>query len=177
MRRFFVALVLLLAAVLPLSHAAADDAGASDPENRALPPLSSEDLTERASHLFSALAEGDPALADDFFFPAEPFVPLKDVSDPAGYHRQLVATYHRDIAALSHSRKSWRDARFVSFELGTAPAWVAPGREYNKIGYHRTFHGKLRYAISGREHLIEVTTIISWAGRWYVTHLSPIHRG
>jgi hypothetical protein len=165
------------ASVPPLPTALAEDAGVTDPDNRTSPPRQSEDLTERASHLFVAIARGDAALADDFFFPKEPFLALKDVSDPGRYHRQLVAAYHRDIAELSRQRKSWDGARFVSFTLGTEPTWVAPGKEYNKIGYHRTFRAKLRYAIAGREHVIEVATIISWAGRWYTTHLLPIHRG
>jgi hypothetical protein len=178
MRRHFLAISLTIAAfVLPTSHAAAEDAGVIDPENRTRPASQSEDLTERASHLFLAITGGDAALADDFFFPKEPFLVLKDVSDPGRYHRQLVAAYHRDIAALSRQRRSWDGARFVSFALGTEPKWVAPGKEYNKIGYYRTFRGKLRYAIAGREHVIEVGTVISWAGRWYTTHLLPLHRG
>jgi hypothetical protein len=149
-------------------------AGAPDPENRDKPELTSDDLSERAEHLFRAVAENDPALADDFFFPREPFIPLKDVQDPGRYHAQLLATYHRDIRELHAKRKDWSNASFVSFELGTPPTWVAPGKEYNKIGYFRTFHGKLRYRAGDRPQEIDVGTIISWDSRWYVTHLLPI---
>jgi hypothetical protein len=154
----------------------APDGGARevDPYNRAKPELASLDLTERARHLFDAIVQNEPTLADDFFFPAAPFVPLKDVADPAKYFAQLLAAYHRDITALHRSRTSWADARFVSFELGTSPTWVKPGDEYNKIGYFRTFHGKLRTGISGTPHIIEVRTIISWDGKWYVTHLGAL---
>jgi hypothetical protein len=150
-----------------------------DPDNRARPPTTSADLETRARHLFDALAANDPPLGDDFFFPRAPFLPLKDVQDPGRYHAQLLATYHRDIAALHGARKDWSDAAFVSFALGSEPRWVAPGREYNKIGYFRTFHGRLRYrtgsGTSLRTREIEVGTIISWDGRWYVTHLTPLH--
>jgi hypothetical protein len=156
------------------SSASASSLSPPDPENRTKPPLASEDLTERASHLLDALVKGDAALADDFFFPKEPFLPLKDVADPGRYFDQLLATYHRDITAIRKTRKSWEGATMVSFELGSAPGWVAPGKEYNKIGYFRTFHGKLRYAVGGAAREIVVTTIISWGGRWYVTHLAPI---
>jgi len=149
-------------------------APSEDPDNRAKPPLVSEDLSERAAHLFRAIAENDPALGDDFFFPREPFVPLKDVADPARYHAQLLATYHRDIRELHAKRKDWSAASFDSFELGTPPTWVAPGKEYNKIGYFRTFHAKLHYRVGERPSEIDVGTIISWDGRWYVTHLLPI---
>jgi hypothetical protein len=170
MRRLAVALAIALSVS---SHARAEDGGAPDPYSRTKPALASEDLSERAAHLLDAIVRGEPTAADDFFFPREPFVPLKDVSDPGRYHAQLLATYHRDIASLSRSR-SWTGARFVSFELGSAPTWVAPCKEYNKIGYYRTFHGKLRYAIGDRERTIDVTTIISYGGKWYVTHLLPI---
>jgi hypothetical protein len=159
---------------LPSSGEASGDGGAADPENRSMPPLTSPDLIERARHLFQAIVENQPALADDFFFPKEPFIPLKDVADPGRYFDQLIATYHRDIASLHARRKDWSGAVFESFELGTTPGWVAPGKEYNKIGYFRTFRGKLTYRIGESTRDLPVTTIISWDGRWYVTHLAPI---
>jgi len=147
-----------------------------DPENRTKPPLASADLTERAEHLFRAIVENDVSIGDDFFFPKEPFIPLKDVEDAGRYHAQLLAAYHRDIRELHTRRKDWNTSTFASFELGTPPTWVAPGKEYNKIGYYRTFHGKLRYRTADRTTEIDVGTIISWDGRWYITHLLPIHR-
>jgi hypothetical protein len=154
--------------------AAPSETNAPDPLNHAKPPLESSDLSERAEHLFRAIVDDDPPAGDDFFFPREPFIPLKDVADAARYHAQLLATYHRDIHELHAKRKDWASATFDSFELGTPPAWVAPGKEYNKIGYYRTFHGKLRYRAGERTSEIDVGTIISWDGRWYVTHLLPI---
>jgi hypothetical protein len=145
-----------------------------DPSNQTRPPLTSEDLEQRAAHLLDAIARNDPATGDDFFFPKAPFLPLKDVGDPARYFDQLLATYHRDIGSLHAERKDWTGVAFVSFELGTTPTWVMPGKEYNKIGYFRTFGGKLRYRIGEKVKELAVSTIISWDGRWYVTHLSPI---
>jgi hypothetical protein len=159
---------------VPTAGRADGDGGSSDPDNRRMPALTSPDLTERARHLFQAIVENQPALADDFFFPKEPFIPLKDVADPGRYFDQLIATYHRDVASLHAKRKDWSGAAFVSFELGTTPGWVAPGKEYNKIGYFRTFRGKLTYSIGDSTRDMSVTTIISWDGRWYVTHLAPI---
>jgi hypothetical protein len=145
-----------------------------DPANKMRPPLTSTDLDERAAHLLDAIARNDPSAADDFFFPKAPFIPLKEVGDPARYFDQLLGTYHRDIRTLHAAQKDWTGAAFVSFELGTAPTWVAPGKEYNRIGYFRTFGGKLRYRIGEKSKEIAVSTIISWDGRWYVTHLLPI---
>src|SRR5258706_171674 len=160
--------------LVPTAGLAANDGGFSDPENRSLPARTSPDLTERARHLFQAIIQNEPTQADDFFFPKEPFIPLKDVADPGRYFDQLIATYHRDIASLHAKRRDWSEATFVSFELGTEPGWVAPGKEYNKIGYFRTFRGKLTYSIGDKTRDLSVTTIISWYGRWYVTHLAPI---
>lgn len=145
-------------------------------KNAARPPDASEDLTERARHLFDAIVSDRSELADDFFFPREPFIPLKDVRDPARYFDGLIATYHQDIRRLHGSRKSWDGAKFLSFELGSRPRWVKPGEEWNKIGYFRTFGGKLYYEITGRKRVLDVHTIISWDGRWYVTHLAAIRK-
>jgi hypothetical protein len=164
--------------VAPLAVASSEGAPPAesppDPANKSRPPMTSADLEERAAHLLEAVAKNEPALADDFFFPKAPFIPLKDVADPGRYFDQLLATYHRDVAALRAERKDWSGVAFVSFDLGTPPTWVAPGKEYNKIGYFRTFGGKLRYRAGDKTKEINVSTIISWGGRWYVTHLSPI---
>jgi len=165
----------VLALALLLSGALAAGAEPGAPENRELPATSSDELGERAKLLFDAVAQGKPELADDFFFPREPFLVLKDVRDPSRYHAELLSSYHRGIRDLHARRRSWEGATFRSFELGTTPRWVKPGEEWNKIGYHRTYRGKIRYVVAGHERTIEVHTLISWDGRWYVTHLQPIH--
>ena len=60
--------------------------------------------------------------------------------------------------------------------MGSTPKWVPPGDEANKIGYYRSFRGKLRYRIEGELSTIEVHTIISWQGKWYITHLSKFKK-
>jgi hypothetical protein len=149
---------------------------ATDPENRQRPQIESADLAERARHLLEAISTGDLSRGDDFFFPRAPFLPLKDVRDPGRYFDQLLATYHRDIRDLHASRRDWGAAKFVSFAIGTTPTWVAPGREYNRIGYYRTFGGKLRWQNERSSGTIDVATIISYHGRLFVTHLAPIHK-
>jgi hypothetical protein len=76
--------------------------------------------------------------------------------------------------SLHGSRRSWANATFEKFELGTKPTWVAPGREWNKIGYFRTLDARLTYMVAGKRRELTVRTIISWDGRWYVTHLRPL---
>jgi hypothetical protein len=153
----------------------AADAGALREEvardNHVQPPLSSDELTGRARGLFDAIARDEPALGEPFWFPKEPFIPLKDVKGPDRYWENLHGTYLHDIHALHRKRKSWTGAEFVDFTVGSTPKWVKPGDEANKIGYYRSFRGKLRYRIDQALTTIEVHTIISWQGKWYITHL------
>jgi hypothetical protein len=134
-------------------------------------PTEGPELQERARGLFEAIVKDEPALADPFWFPKEPFIPLKDIKDPGKYWDQLHRTYGTDVHILHKDRKSWDGAEFVRFEGWTRTKWVPPGDEANKIGYHRAFHGQLRYKVGGEEAAIDVHTIITWQGRWYVTHL------
>lgn len=174
-----------------LANAAADaDAGSGDgsagasveearpfvADNKVLPPETSKDLQARAAALFEAIVKNEPALGDPFWFPEEPFIPLKDIKDPGKYWKTLHRTYAKDIAKLHRSRDSWDGARFIGFEMGSTPKWVKPGEEANKIGYYRSFRGKLRYEIGGETSSIEVRVMISWQGRWFITHLSKFKK-
>lgn len=134
-------------------------------------PTEGQELADRARALLDAVAKDDPTLGDPFWFPREPFTPLKDVKEPDKYWQQLHRTYAADIHALHRKRKSWDGVEFVSFEGWSKPKWVKPGDEANKIGYYRAFHGKLRFKVGDDPGEIDVHTIITWQGRWYCTHL------
>lgn len=151
---------------------AEDDAGAAPvvADNKVNPTQGAE-LQERARGLFEAIVRDEPDRAEAFWFPREPFIPLKDVKDPGKYWGQLHKSYVNDVHALHRKRKSWAGASFVGFDGWAGSKWVAPGKEANKIGYHRAFHGKLRYKVDGESAEVDVHTIITWQGRWYVTHL------
>lgn len=139
-------------------------------------PTAGAELQERAKGLFQAIVTDEPERAEAFWFPREPFLPLKDIKDPGKYWVELHHSYVTDIHALHKKRKHWRGAEFVKFEGWARTKWVAPGKEANKIGYHRAFDGKLRYTIDGKAAAIDVHTIITWQGRWYVTHLRKVRR-
>lgn len=171
-----VAVAASLAALWPENTLADSKEPATQEVNRTLPEPRSDELTERARRLFDAIVSDDPASADGFFFPKEPFIPLKDVADPGRYFDGLLATYHRDVHALHARRRSWEGAVFQGFELGSKPRWVKPGEEWNKIGYYRSIGSKIHYEIGGRARVLEVRTVISWDGRWFVTHLLPVRR-
>ena len=140
-------------------------------------PISDEpELAARAKGLLEAIASDDPPKGDAFWFPKEPFIPLKDIKDPGKYWEQLHRDYANDVHALHKKRKDWSGAAFQGFEIGSAPKWVKPGEEANKIGYYRSFHGKIHFEQGGEAASIDVHTIITWQGRWYVTHLSKFKK-
>lgn len=145
-------------------------------DNKVLPPLVSDELNAKAKKLFEAIVRDDPAIGEGFWFPKEPFIPLKDVKGPGKYWDNLHATYVRDIHALHRKRKSWEGATFVGIKLGSPPKWVPPGDEANKIGYYRTFRAKLTYKLDDKTWTLEVHTIISWQGEWFITHLSKFKK-
>ena len=186
----------LASAAAPLASAAppivdaASDAGAPDAAVAAapaapappfaadnnLPPTEGPELQDRAKSLLEAVIHDEPQLGDSFWFPKEPFIPLKDVKGPDKYWEQLHRTFGNDVHALHKKRKSWTGVVFERFEKGSKPKWVKPGEEANKIGYHRSFRGKLHYTVDGQSESFEVRTVITWQGRWYVTHLSKFKK-
>jgi hypothetical protein len=140
-------------------------------------PLSGEaELQARAKLLLEAITKNDPAIAEPFWFPREAFLVLKDIKDPGKYWGQLHRTYASDIAKLHKKRASWEGVTFDQFEIGSAPKWVKPGEEGNKIGYYRSFRGKIHYKVGDKPASIEVHTVITWQGRWYITHLSKFKK-
>ena len=142
-------------------------------DNKVEPTSSGEALQARVRGLFDAIVADDPALAETFWFPEAPFVALKDIKEPASYWRQLHRAYARDVHVLHGKRKSWEGAKFERFEVVAKPKWVEPGKEANKLGYYRSLHAKLHYTVDGHARFIDVHTVITWQGAWYVTHLNP----
>jgi hypothetical protein len=125
--------------------------------------------------LFSAIKDDNADLALPFFFPLTAYQQVKDVNNPErDWKLRLVAAYKRDIHDLH--LKMGKNASRATFVGLTVPSrggrWVEPGEEYNKLGYHRVFGSKLRYEAGGRTHDIDVKSLISWRGVWYVVHLS-----
>ena len=48
---------------------------------------------------------------------------------------------------------------------------VDPHEELNKLGYYHVLHSQLRFEVGGKEEGLDVTSLISWRGEWYVVHL------
>ena len=155
------------------------------PQTRDRPEASGALFEDRVNALWDAIVADEPARAMPFFFPLGAYRQVKDIADPAAdWNRRLVAAYARDIHALhtrlsdaasSSSGNGSSNAKLVRLDVPQERArWVDPGEEYNKIGYYRVFGSRLRYTVDGAPHAIDVKSLISWRGEWYVVHLSAI---
>jgi hypothetical protein len=126
--------------------------------------------------LCDAIVEGNPAKAHPAFFPLVAYSQVKAIADPARDHRlRLLAHFDRDILDY-HQRVAKRPAPIRCGAMTVAEnlaRWMKPGREGNKLGYFRALRSRLTL-VDGRESAIslEVTSLISWRGQWYVVHLN-----
>jgi hypothetical protein len=146
-----------------------------DPANKKRPEDESAELTARAKALFEAIKEDKVDDGKDFFFPEQPFLKVKDIKKPGAYWKRLYKTYQKEIHQTHRRNKKFlKDGEFVSFKLGSKPKWIKPGKESNKIGYFRTFNGKIEYQSKGKTRHLGVRVIISWQNHWFITHLLPI---
>jgi hypothetical protein len=161
--------------------AAASSAPAVDPaflpQTRDRPEASGASFDAGVAALWAGIVADDPGRAMPFFFPLEAYRQVKDVDDPASdWKHRLVAAYAHDVHAL-HALLHDDGGRAVLVGLDVPDGrarWVDPGEEYNKLGYFRVFGSKLRYAVDGQTRSVEVKSLISWRGEWYVVHLSAI---
>jgi hypothetical protein len=139
------------------------------------PEASGAKFEARVAALWNGIVNDDPERAMPFFFPLTAYEQVKAISNAgADWRRRLITAYKRDIHAL-HKRlgEHAADAKFVRIEVPQDRAkWVEPTEEYNKIGYYRVYGTRLVYEIEGKERSIEVTSLISWRGDWYVVHLT-----
>jgi hypothetical protein len=145
------------------------------PQTRDKPEASGAAFDARVAALWDAIVKDEPDRAMPFFFPVTAYEQVKAITNASSdWRRRLVAAYKRDIHAL-HSRLGDHaaDAKLVRADVPQDRArWVEPNEESNKLGYYRVYGTRLVYAVDGKEKSLEVTSLISWRGEWYVVHLS-----
>ena len=109
------------------------------------------------------------------FFPEVAYQQVKAIPNPsADWKARLVKAFERDIhAAHKEMGNGAMSATLAGMDVPEDKAkWMPPGSEGNKLGYHRVLGSKLRYQdASGGARAIEVTSLISWRGEWYVVHV------
>lgn len=157
---------------------AAVDAGPDPgtlPQTKDKPEASGAAFDARVAALWDAVVKDDPDRAMPFFFRVTAYEQVKAITNPASdWRRRLVAAYKRDVHAL-HKRVGDQaaNAKLVRADVPQDRArWVEPNEESNKLGYYRVYGTRLVYEVDGKERSLEVTSLISWRGEWYVVHLS-----
>ncbi len=145
------------------------------PQTRDKPEPSGAAFDARVNALWDAVVHDDPDRAMPFFFPLSAYEQVKAIANAASdWRRRLVAAYRRDIHAL-HKRlgEHGAEAKLLRADVPQDRArWVEPNEESNKLGYYRVYGTRLVYEVDGKERSLEVTSLISWRGVWYVVHLS-----
>jgi hypothetical protein len=145
------------------------------PQTEDKPSLRSKSYEQRVKLLFRAIQTDDPKIAMPAFFPVEAYKQVKAIPNPeADWNGRLVKAFERDIhAAHKELAAGAMTATLSGLDLPEDKAkWMPPGSEGNKVGYWRVLGSKLRYAdASEKAPAIEVTSLISWRGEWYVVHV------
>ncbi|MGO9711432.1 MAG: hypothetical protein ACLQBL_21390 [Polyangiaceae bacterium] len=146
-------------------------------QTRARPEPSGEQFDARVRALFDGIARDDVEHAMPFFFPLTAYAQVKAIANPAAdWKARLVGNYARDIHAL-HAKlgPNAARARFLGIDVPMDRArWVEPGEEYNRIGYFRVYGSKLRGELDGAPVTIDVKSLISWRGEWFIVHLTGV---
>lgn len=152
----------------------AGDPGAL-PQTHDKPAASGAGLDARSRALWDGIVADDPDLAMPFFFPVSAYAQVKDVASPASdWRHRLVSAYKRDIHGL-HKRLGDKaaNAKFVRLDVPEDRAkWVEPNEEWNKLGYWRVYGTHIVYDVDGKERTLDISSLISWRGEWYVVHLT-----
>ena len=160
---------------LELNPVLVDAAGKPLGQTEQRPSSSSAAFRARMAVLAQAIISADLEPANDVFFPLIAYRQVKDVAKPErDYELRLLAHFKRDLReyhqALGDSASA---ARFEGVSVPEPYAkWMAPGSEGNKVGYFRVLRSTLHFALpTGRTRDLELTSMISWRGEWYVVHL------
>lgn len=170
----------------PKASASAVDAGITEPplldaQGKPLPQLDDEPSTEspifghHVELLVRAIAANDPEIARPFFFPREAYQQVKAIEHPErDWEHRLWSLFKRDVGRYQRELgEGAARAKLIRFEAQPQrKQWMKPGSEGNLLGYWRMTRNQLVISDGdGKERKLEVTSLISWRGEWYVVHL------
>lgn len=149
--------------------------GKTLPQTKDEPSLDSPAFKRRLELVWRAIVANDATLAEPAFFPVEAYEVVKDIEKPrADWKSRLIKNFHRDVKGYHKELGPEPQAlELVGLEIDPARVkWIEPGKEGNKVGYYRVTRGKLRFKDpSGAEKKLELTSLISWRGEWFIVHL------
>jgi hypothetical protein len=152
-----------------------DANGTPLPQTEARPSANDERFKRRMQRLADAIISGDVEKARASFFPLVAYAQVKDVAKPErDYRFRLMSNFERDVR--EYRKALGRDAEraeLIGVEVPEARVeWMKPGKEGNRLGYFRVLRSRLRFRLKdGKERSLELTSLISWRGEWYVVHL------
>ncbi len=153
-----------------------DEAGNPKPQTQDLPSSNDPGFQARLSSLCTAIIEGSPEKGHSAFFPLVAYRQVKAISDPdRDYKFRLLKHFDRDIIEYRRRiAKKRTPIKCSGLRIAQAQArWMKPGSEYNRIGYFRVLRSQLDLTgADGNTTTLEVTSLISWRGQWYIVHLN-----
>ncbi|CAN5427900.1 hypothetical protein BH09MYX1_BH09MYX1_34520 [soil metagenome] len=145
------------------------------PQTHDRPKAEGAEFEARVHALWDGIVNDDPERAMPFFFPKSAYEQTKGIVNPASdWKYRLVANYKRDVhAANAQLGRRATAAKLIAIDVpDTRARWVEPGEEGNKTGYYRVYGTKLRYEVDGEPRVLDVTSLISWRGEWYLVHFA-----
>jgi hypothetical protein len=152
-----------------------DDDGKLLPQTEDKPSVESAIFRRRLELLVEAIAKDDAEIATPAFFPVKAYEVVKTIKDPAkDWQHRLFKAFKRNVH--EYHKKLGKDAAGTKLARiaidDKRSKWMKKGSEGNAIGYWRVTRSHLFVTDgSGRERDLEVTSLISWRGEWYVVHL------
>ncbi len=152
-----------------------DESGRTLPQTDALPSTESPSFRRRLELLVEAIRTDDAELAVPAFFPVLAYAEVKDIAKPErDWQHRLIGAFTRNVHEY-HRRlgEAASSIQLRGIEVPEAKVkFMKPGSEGNKLGYHRVLRSQLLLTgADGRELALEITSMISWRGEWYVVHL------
>jgi hypothetical protein len=159
----------------PEAEQAVEDAPpAVPPENREKgQPPAVESAEAGARLLFDAIKADDQSLASGFFFPGPAFDLVKNMDEPARYHRKLVTWFEEDVHTEHERYWGVTTMEYEGFELGGC-TWMEPLSQGNRLPYWSCRNSRILARSGKRLFDYRIKAIINWGERWYVIHLGPI---
>lgn len=146
--------------------------GRTLPQTEARPSVDSPAFKRRIERLAQCILRDEPSSCRASFFPLLAYREVKAIEKPErDYQYRLIRHFERDIH--EYNKLLGDGAKFEGIDVPeNAVRWMKPGSEGNKVGYFRVLRSRLRFTKSnGKAQALELTSMISWRGEWYVVHL------
>lgn len=125
--------------------------------------------------LFEAIVKDDPELARPFFFPLVAYEQVKAIAKPSwDWNNRLWKHFVRDIHEYHAKLGDNPEAAVLEHIALREPGiqWMKPHSEGNRLGYFRVTRSRIQGRKANGDPIdLELTSMISWRGEWYVVHL------